>query len=268
MLHRLSLILTISILLVSCNNEELIGVVNGRDISRAEFNHFLEFKNIPQDDKKRVDMMLKDYMQREALTTVIENSKEFDSELIETELNEFKKQIVLRLYFENYLKEKVNEEAIKNYYTTRSEDYQHEQIKVAHILIRTHNKMSEAEQQAALTRAQEAYSKARAGQLFSDVAKEYSEDTVSSRQGGELGWLSKGAIDPVFSARVFETKAGDITEPFKTSFGFHVVKILEGIQTVKIPFEKVKGDIRYRLRQQAKQAEMDRLLSEVEINYL
>ncbi len=268
MLHRFTIILSVSIFLISCNNEELVGKVNGRNISQADFNHFLEFKNIPQDDKKRVDMMLKDYMQREAFTSVIENSKDFDSTLIKTELNEFKKQIVLRQYFENYLKEKVSEEAVKNYYSTRAEDYQHEKIKVAHILIRTHNKMSEAELQAALTRAQEAYSKARAGQLFADVAKEYSEDTVSSKQGGELGWLSKGAIDPVFSSRIFETKVDEITEPFKSSFGFHVVKVLEEPQLVKIPFEKVKGDIRYRLRQQAKQAEMDRLLSEVEITYL
>ena len=95
---------------------------------------------------------------------------------------------------------------------------------MAHVLIRTHDKMSEAEKQAALTRAQEAYSKARAGMLFADVAKQYSEDTISAKQGGELGWLSKGAIDPVFSAKIFESKAGDITEPFKSAFGFHVVK--------------------------------------------
>lgn len=267
MLHRFILVISVSVFLISCNKDEMVGEVNGRGITRVEFNHFLAFKNIPQDDKKRVDMMLKDYMQREAFTSLIERSEMFDAALIETEVNEFRKQLVISRYFEEYLKTKVNEEAIKNYYNTRPDDYQHEKIKVAHILIRTHSKMSEAEQQAALTRAQEAYSKARAGQLFSDVAKQYSEDTVSSRQGGELGWLSKGAIDPVFSARVFETDAGEITVPFKSSFGFHVVKILEGSQIIKIPFEKVKGDIRYRLRQQAKQAEMDRLLSEVEISY-
>lgn len=268
MLHRFIIILSFSFFLASCNKEELVGEVNGRGITRAEFNHFLAFKNIPQDDEKRSSMMLKDYMQREAFTSIIEDSKDFNFALIETELNEFKKQIVISRYFEEYLKKTVNEQAIKNYYTTRAEDYQREKIKVAHILIRTHNKMSEAERQAALTRAQEAYSKARAGQLFSDVAKQYSEDTVSSKQGGELGWLSKGAIDPMFSARVFETEAGEITEPFKSAFGFHVVKILEGSQIIKVPFEKVKGDIRYRLRQQAKQAEMDRLLSAVEITYL
>lgn len=267
MLHRLITVIAVSLLLNACSNEDLVGKANGRDISRAEFNRFLEFKNIPQKDKKRTEVMLKDYMQREAFASLIEASKDFNAGLIETELNEFRKQILISRYFEEYLNKKVNEEAITNYYNTHAEEFQHDKIKVAHVLIRTHDKMSEAERQAALTRAQEAYSKARAGMLFADVTKQYSEDTISAKQGGVLGWLRKGAIDPVFSAKIFASKAGDITEPFKSAFGFHVVKILEEPQVIKTPFEKVKGDIRYRLRQQAKQAEMDRLMSTAEISY-
>ena len=203
MLHRLVIIISATILLNACGNEELVGEVNGRDITRAEFYRFLEFKNIPKEDEKRSSAMLKDYMQREAFASLISESKDFNQGLIETELNEFRKQLVINRYFESYLNEKVNEEAIKNYYNTHAEEYQHEKIKVAHVLIRTHEKMSDAEKQAALTKAQEAYSKARAGMLFVDVAKQYSEDTISAKQGGELGWLSKGAIDPVFSAKSF-----------------------------------------------------------------
>lgn len=261
MFNRLMIVLSVSFLLNACSNEDLVGSVNGRDVTRAEFNRFLELKNIPQEDEARVESMLKDYMQREAFASIIEDSKDFDQGLIEVELHEFKKQILISRYFEEYLNKKVNEEAIANYYNTHAEEYQHDKIKVAHVLIRTHGKMSEAERQAALTRAQEAYSKARAGMLFADVAKQYSEDTISAKQGGELGWLSKGAIDPVFSTKIFESKVDDITEPFESAFGFHVVKILEEAQIIKIAFEKVKGDIRYRLRQQAKQAEMDRLIS-------
>ena len=268
MLHRLIIAVSIGLLLLACSNEELVGKVNGRKVTRAEFNNFLEFKNVPPQDSQRVDAMLKDYMQREAFAALIEDAEDFDASLVEAELNEFKKQLLISRYFEKYLNNKVSEEAITNYYNTHADEFQREKIKLAHVLIRTHDKMSEAERQAALTQAQEAYSKARSGMLFADVAKQYSQDTISARQGGELGWISKGAIDPVFSAKVFEAKAGDITEPFKSTFGFHVVMILEDPQVVKTPFEKVKGDIRYRLRQQAKQAEMDRLLSASEISYL
>jgi peptidyl-prolyl cis-trans isomerase C len=55
-----------------------------------------------------------------------------------------------------------------------------------------------------------------------------------------------------------------ISEPFETAFGFHVVKLLEGPVVVKKPFEAVSGDIRYRLRNQAKDAELKRLLGKRE----
>ena len=267
-MHKFSVIaLSLSILLAGCSNEEIVGEVNGRDITVAEFERYLRLKNIPADDEARVDRVLKDFMQREALAASIENSQRIDSALIDAEVNEFRKQVLISRYFEDYLNEKVSEDATRNYYNTHSDEFQRERVKVAHVLIRTNPGMSDAERQAALTRAQEAYSKARSGMSFTDVARQYSEDTVSAKSGGELGWLVRGAIDPVFSEKIFASQAGDISEPFRTSFGFHVVKILENPEVSQTPLEQVKGNIRYRLRQQSKQAEMDRLMSEAKIIY-
>ena len=97
------------------------------------------------------------------------------------------------------------------------------------------------------------------------MAAEYSEDLLSAKQGGDLGWLQEGAIDPAFSSKVFAMKAGELSEPFTTPFGFHVVKLVDGPKVVKQPFESVSGDIRYRLRQEAKQAELERLKAEANI---
>ena len=259
--------LILTILFTGCSNEEIVGEVNGRNITVAEFERYLKLKNIPADDEKRVETVLKDFMQREALASGIAESQRIDSALIDAEVNEFRKQVLISRYFEDYLNEKVSEDATRNYYNTHKDEFQRERVKVAHVLIRTNPGMSDAERQAALTRAQEAYSKARSGMLFADVARQYSEDTVSAKSGGELGWLARGAIDPVFSAKIFASQAGDISEPFRTSFGFHVVKTLENPEVSQTPFEQVKGNIRYRLRQQSKQAEMDRLMSEAKISY-
>jgi peptidyl-prolyl cis-trans isomerase C len=269
MLFRPIIIITIAVFLQSCSNEELTGKVNGSNITRLQFDNYLELKNIPNDNAKRTEGVLKDYMQREAIASTIQKIETFDSKLIDAEVNEFKKQVLISRYFESYLSKKVSDEAIRNYYNTHPEEFQRERIKVAHLLIRTREKMSDIERQATLTRAQEAYSKARAGLSFADVAKQYSEDTVSAKQGGELGWLARGAVDPTFSTKLFDSNmaAGDISEPFQTPFGFHVVKIIENAEISKTPFEKVKGNIRYRLRQQAKQAEMARLTSVSNISY-
>src|SRR5690606_37369456 len=123
----------------------------------------------------------------------------------------------------------------------------------------TNPAMSEAERQALLTKAHEAYSRANAQEDFAALAKEFSEDLLSAKQGGDLGWLQEGAIDPAFSNKVFSMKAGELSEPLVTPFGFHVIKVIDGPQVIKQPFESVSGDIRYRLRQEAKQAELERL---------
>lgn len=261
-----TLFLALCLTLTACTGDN-IGKVNGRNITQDEFNNYLTFKHVPQQDEKRVESLLKDYMHREALADQIEDTDFMDPEMLDVELNEFRKQMLISRYFEQFLDEKVSDEAIKNYYTMHADEFQQEKIKVAHILFRTNNKMSDAERQALLTRAQEAYSKATTGRSFAELARQYSEDTISAKQGGELGWIRRGAIDPVFSQKVFALKAGEISQPFATDFGYHVVKVIENPQVVKTPFEKVRGDIRYRLRQQAKQAEMDRLLAASEVSY-
>ena len=77
--------------------------------------------------------------------------------------------------------------------------------------------------------------------------------------------VKKGAIDPRFSEKIFSMEVDAVSEPFETAFGYHIVKLLEGEVTVKRPLEAVAGDIRYQLRNQAKQAELKRLLSEVKV---
>ena len=84
-------------------------------------------------------------------------------------------------------------------------------------------------------------------------------------KGGDLGWIKEGSIDEKFSKTVLALKEGDVSEPFETPFGFHVVTLIEAPQVVKQPLKAVAGDIRYQLRNQAKKAEMDRLLAEVKI---
>ena len=56
---------------------------------------------------------------------------------------------------------------------------------------------------------------------------------------------------------------GEISEPIETPFGFHILKVLEGPLVVTQPLDAVKGDIRYQLRNKAKDAELKRLVAQV-----
>lgn len=268
-IKRLMYFLTITLLIlfftVSCGKDDNLATINGKPVTQAEYKAYLKFKRVPEKDEKRRSKMLDPYLEREALAEAIEGEKLLDSELIKAELNEFRKQMLISRYFEKYLKDKVTDQAIQNYYNTHAGDYEQKKVRVAHILIRTNKKMSETERKAKLTTAQEAYSKIRSGKDFAEAAKEYSEDRISSKKGGDLGWLRDGSIDPRFSKTVFEMKSGEVSEPFETPFGFHVVKVLEEAKVIKRPFNAVAGEIRYQLRNKTKKAELERLMKKVKI---
>lgn len=258
----IALVLAASVVLAGCGrSSNTIATVDGVDITAREFNNYLKFKRIPSADKARAAAALEQYLKRRALADVVSKQKLLDQGIIDAELADFRTQMLVSRYFDKYLDEKVTDQAVKNYYDSHPKQFQKKKVHVAHILIRTDRNMSEAERKAKLTTAEEVYSKLKAGADFAKVADKYSEDRISAKKGGDLGWLQQGAIDPRFSKTVFSMKPGEISEPFETAFGFHVVKLIDGPLVVKQPFKTVEGDIRYQLRNQAKQAELKRLLS-------
>ena len=236
-----------------------LATVDGRTITQAQFDAYAKFKRLPIQDENKRTALVDQYLEREALASAIEKSNVLDKALTDAELNEFRKEMLISRYFEQYLRDQVSDQAVQNYYASHAKDYEEKKVHVAHILIRTKKNMSETERKAKLTTAQEVYSKISAGEDFAKVAADYSEDTISGKKGGDLGWMKEGAIDAAFSKKIFEMNPGDVSEPFETPFGFHVVKQLEAPTVVKRPFEAVKGDIRYQLRSQAKNAELKRL---------
>lgn len=256
---------SLAIVLSACDRDPKLAEVNGKSISENEFAAYLKFKRVPEKNVKRKDALLKQYLEREAMAAVIEDSDVLDKKQIEAELNEFRKEMLISRYFQKFLSDKVSDEAVKNFYNSHANEYENRKVNVAHILFRTNQKMGEAERKAKLTTAQEAYSKIKSGKKFEDIAKAYSEDKISGKKGGNLGWIREGAIDKKFSELVFAMKKDAISEPFETPFGFHIVKLLDGPAVVKQPFESVKGDVRYQLRNKAKQAEVERMRKEAKI---
>ncbi|HEX9170006.1 MAG TPA: peptidylprolyl isomerase [Roseiarcus sp.] len=115
-----------------------------------------------------------------------------------------------------------------------------QEIHARHILLPT-----EEEAKAALARV-------KGGEDFAKVATEVSKDP--SGDGGDLGWFTKDRMVPEFSEAAFKLKEGEISEPVKTQFGWHIIKI-EGIRTKSFPpFEQIKDQA---ARYVAQKAESD-----------
>jgi peptidyl-prolyl cis-trans isomerase D len=85
---------------------------------------------------------------------------------------------------------------------------------------------------AALKEAQDVLAQAKAGKDFGELAKQYSKDPGSARNGGDLGWADRTAFVAPFADALFGMKPGEIRGPVKTQFGYHIIR-LEEIQAGK-----------------------------------
>ncbi len=259
-------IIGLSVLLSACGGQdggETIAEVGDKAVTSKQFDSYLKFKRLATVDEKRRSGLLDQYLEREALAVAIEQADLLDKGVMQAELDDFRRQMLISRYFEKLLREKVTEDTVKNYYVSHANEYEHKKVRVSHILFRTNRNMTETERKAKMTVAQEAYGKLIQGTPFDEVAKNYSEDAISAKKGGDLGWMKKGSVNPKFSKVIFELEAGKTSEPFETPFGFHIVKVTDGPAVVKQPLDAVKGDIRYRLQNEVKAAEIERLRGQV-----
>lgn len=86
------------------------------------------------------------------------------------------------------------------------------------------------------------------GASFSSIAKQYSQDPISAKKGGDIGWISPRAQDVVLAGAVFGlSKVGQMSKPFKTKYGTQIIKLLAIKPAATQPFADVKNDIIKRL---------------------
>jgi peptidyl-prolyl cis-trans isomerase C len=114
-----------------------------------------------------------------------------------------------------------------------------ERVDVAHILIATEERSPEQ----ALEKAKEIRQELLAGADFSDVADRESEDYSVKRNHGELGAFTRDKIVPKFADVAFKLKKGELSEPVKTRFGYHLIKLNKKIPAGVLTFDEVKEGI-------------------------
>ncbi len=99
------------------------------------------------------------------------------------------------------------------------------ELKVAHIMVAFPENSSTAAIDSARNKINEIYKRIQAGENFADLAKKYSDDRRSAGIGGELDWFGNGQMIPEFENAAFALgKDGEISEPIRTTFGYHIIK--------------------------------------------
>jgi len=124
------------------------------------------------------------------------------------------------------------EEELRSYFEDNASSYEtEEEIRASHILVQDEET------------ADEVLEKLTAGQSFAELAKEYTTDTGSADEGGDLGWFSRGKMVAEFEEAAFALEKGEISKPVKTDFGYHIIQLVDRKAASKPTLEEVKDQV-------------------------
>ena len=149
----------------------------------------------------------------------------------------------------------VTDEIIQAYYEENKSLFMvPEKRQAKHILINIDAATPEGEA-AVMKTVEEVQAKLAAGESFEELAKTYSQDPGSAQTGGDLGSFEQGMMVPEFDAAVFSMEVGQVSEPVKTDFGYHLIKLTAIEPASYQPLADVKAQVteQYQLQQAEKQ---------------
>ncbi len=145
---------------------------------------------------------------------------------------------------------------------------QPEKVRVSHVLLATRKRETEEElpeDQKKIKRfkIEELLKRARSGEDFSKLVMEYSEDRGLKESKGEYTFSRNDPFVPEFKAAAFSLQTNQISDIVTTTFGYHIIRLLEKIPAKKLEFEKVSADIKDALLQQELQNQMPAYLESI-----
>jgi peptidyl-prolyl cis-trans isomerase D len=138
-----------------------------------------------------------------------------------------------------------------------------ERVNVQHILLKTNDKDPKSDA-TVKAKADDLEKQLRAGANFADMAKKYSEDPGSAAKGGEYDGVVRGQMVPEFEKAAFSLKVGEISDPVKTAYGYHILKVLAHEQAQLKPFNDVKPQLAAEYKKQRVNDLMQQLSDKVQ----
>jgi peptidyl-prolyl cis-trans isomerase C len=215
--------------------ETVVAKVNGAAITAGDLAIASEDPalSLPGVDDAQKKTLLVDYMiDLKVGSQAAEAAKIGDSPDFQRKLAYFKDKLLLDEYLEREAKKAATPEAAKALYDQTVKAMKpEEEVHARHILVESED---EAKKIAA---------RIKAGEDFAKVAGEVSKDPGSKTEGGDLGWFTKERMVAPFAEAAFKMNPGQVSDPIKTQFGWHVIK-LEEKRTKPVPtFAEMKEQV-------------------------
>ncbi len=159
-------------------------------------------------------------------------------------IDDLKRDIVISLSLERHLGKDLDDKKIKSYFEQNKAVYDGTEVKASHILVDTREMETEKELAQAMEKIKKAKAEVDKGKDFAKVAEEYS-DCPSAKKGGDLGFFKrKGQMVEPFAAAAFAMKPDQVSDPIKTDFGYHIIKVTEIKKGSDVNFFDIKQNVK------------------------
>ena len=213
--------------------------------------------NGKQTAEKRLELILKRAGSEEALNRQLKSVGMTREELRTKMAEEAAAEAVL----DRELKVSVTDEEVKKFYDDNPARFEEpEKVRASHVLLGTHDPdtrqpLSDEKKTAKRKQAEDVLKRARAGEDFAKLAREYSDDPGSKDKGGEY-IFPRGMMDPAFESAAFSLNTNQVSDIVTTQFGYHIIKLSEKIPAHKVELAKVSDELKGGL----KRREIEKLL--------
>ena len=142
-----------------------------------------------------------------------------------------------------FLSKDIKDEEMKAFFDSNLDLFNGEEVRASHLLIDTRNLKSEEEIDKARQKIEKLKKEIDNGADFADLAKKNS-DCPSSEKGGDLGFFEKkGTMVEPFANAAFLLKSGEVSDPVKTQYGFHLIKVTERREGKEVSYDEVKETV-------------------------
>lgn len=236
-INKLALVALLPFSLLACSGNssdgKVVATYKGGKITESEvMTHFkktfdtqdeLKGKKMSELDPRIQEEMIQKYILNKMIEKEAKEEKLEDTESFKEKIKAAKDQIVLQELVEQYVKKFVTETEIENTYNQLVKSWVGKsEMQASHILVATKEQADDLE------------AKLKTGADFATLAKEYSMDSGSKDKGGSLGRFVQGQFVPEFETQLAKMKKGEVSDPIKTQFGWHIIK-LEDKKPFSIP---------------------------------
>ena len=246
--------LTTLVVLGSIATAQTLVTVNGVAISQNDVDTELmnatqgRFNQVPADKqaqfRKQVlqQLIAKELIFEDAKKTGVLKSKEFKTQF-DIVKKRIEKDLAIQVWQKRELdKIKISNKELKNYYNKNKAEFdEKESVHARHILVKTEDEAKKIKSELSSLKGDALKSK------FIELAKNKSTGP-SGPKGGDLGYFARGQMVPEFNDKVFSMKVGEVSEPVKTQFGYHVIYLEDKKAKKTRPFSEVKSFIEQRLK--------------------